>query len=107
MSERVVFITDEFRSNGFELAGLDNVYAVNSTEDVINLIESFNRINDIAIIMIQDKFIDFEMNFFKKLVKKGYPLILSLPSIASTLKASSEDQIQQLIRNTIGISIKL
>jgi V/A-type H+-transporting ATPase subunit F len=103
---RIALIADKNTVICFKLAGLKNVYSVESAEEAEIRIRELSENPDFTIILVTERIINQIQAAIKKITERKYPLIIPIPDVRGPI-AMKTDLIIELIKRKAGIEVKL
>jgi V/A-type H+-transporting ATPase subunit F len=102
----IALIADKNTVTCFKLAGLKNVYSVESAEEAERRIRELSENPDFAIILVTERIINQIQATIKKITERKYPLIIPFPNVKGPITMKT-DLIIELIKRKAGIEVKL
>ncbi len=103
---RIALIAGKDTSTCFRLAGLKDVYPATNAEEAENRLNDLLTQQDLAMILVAERFVDKIQNITAKATEYKYPLVVPIPDLTGTMPLKT-DFIVELVRSKAGIEIKL
>ncbi len=103
---RIALIADKNTVTCFKLAGLRDVYSVESAEEAERRIRELSEQPDFVIILVTERIVDQIHAVIEKITENKHQLIIPIPDVKgpTTMKT---DLIVELIKRKAGIEVKL
>ncbi len=98
-------VADRRTTTLFKLAGLKDVYPVESHEEAEKFIRRLVENPRFLIILVTDRIVNKIQEFIERIAENRYPLILPIPSVEG--QKIKTDLITRLIKRKAGIEFKL
>ena len=98
-------VADRRTTTLFKLAGLKDVYPVESHEEAEKFIRRLVENPRFLIILVTDRIVNKIQDFIERIAENRYPLILPIPSVEG--QKTKTDLITNLIKRKAGIEFKL
>ena len=105
-AKRIALVADERTVTVFRLAGLKDVYPVESDEDAEKCIYQVLKNPHILIVLVTESIVNKIQDVLEKMYANKYPLIIPIPSVEGRIKVKT-DLISKLIKQKAGIEFKL
>jgi len=103
---RIALIADRDTVACFRLAGLKDVYSVESAEEAERCIRQLSENPDFIIILVTERIVNQIQATIKKISESKFPLIIPFPDVRGPTKMKT-DLIVELIKRKAGIEVKL
>ncbi len=103
---RIALIADKNTVTCFKLAGLRDVYSVESAEEAERRIRELSEQTDFVIILVTERIVDQIHAAIEKITEHKYPLIIPIPDVRGPITMKT-DLIVELIKRKAGIEVKL
>lgn len=102
----VALITDKYRRTGFQLANIHNVFGVDNEYEGLRQVRKL--VNEMyGIILITDTVAPMDEPDFIMMLKKAFPAIIVMPTGYEQLDRDHIKNIEALIQQSVGLSVKL
>ncbi|MGC8816879.1 MAG: V-type ATP synthase subunit F [Candidatus Hadarchaeum sp.] len=107
MGFKIAVIGDLETITGFNLAGVQFAHVHTDKEKTLSRLEEFLSNEEIGLILITHRVAEeISPEFRRKIQEKGLlPLVLKIPDRSGYVPES--DELQELVRKTVGVEIKL
>lgn len=102
----VALITDKYRRTGFQLANIHNVFSVNDGYEALRQARKLVGEN-YGIILITDTVAPMDEPDFVVMLKQAFPAIIVMPTGYEQLDHDHIRNIEALIQQSVGLSVKL
>ena len=102
----IALVADKNTVTCFKLAGLKNVYCVETVEEAEKCIRELSEEPNLAIILVTERVVNQIYGTLEKIIERKYPLIVPIPNTRGPMTMKT-DLIIELIRRKAGIEIKL
>ena len=103
---RIALVADKNTVTCFKLAGLRDVYSVESAEEAERCIRELSMKPDFVIILVTERIVDQIHAAIEKTTERRYPLIIPIPDVRGPITMKT-DLIVDLIKRKAGIEVKL
>ena len=103
---KMALVADKNTVACFKLAGLKEVYPVDSAEEAETRVRELSEKTDVVILLITERIIDQIDAVIEKITERKRPLIVPIPDMGDPV-AMKTDLIIKLIRSKVGIEVKL
>jgi V/A-type H+-transporting ATPase subunit F len=103
---RIALIADKNTVTCFKLAGMSDVYSVESAEEAERRIRQLSEQPDFVIILVTERIVDQIHAAIEKITERKHPLIIPIPDVRGPTKMKT-DLIVELIKRKAGIEVKL
>lgn len=100
---KVVAVGSQDFVAGLKLAGVDEGYAVQDHAEADVRLSAITKRNDIALILLEERYALEIPNFYDKYLKLKQPVITVIPT--GKVREGSRDYMSELIRRTIGVEV--
>ncbi len=107
MNFRVAVITDKARFTGFRLASMGDIYAVEDQIEAKALLERLCDEEDIGMVVVSEHLVAEDDAEMDDMLRQSFPLVVPVPTSDCQIAGGTELRIEELLRRSIGISIKL
>lgn len=104
---KIAIITDNDRYLGFRLGSFSYIFGAKDILECKSLIYHLTDEKDYGIILVADKFISDTDQEMQLLLSKNFPLLIIIPASSSKREENPRQRILELIRRSIGYTIKL
>lgn len=98
-------VADRRTTTIFKLAGLKDVYPVESHEEAEKFIRRLVENPRVLIILVTERLVNKIQDFIERIAENKYPLIVPIPSVEG--QKVKTDLITNLIKRKAGIEFKL
>jgi len=105
-AKRIAIVADKRTVTVFRLAGLEDVYPVESYEDAEKCILQVSKNPNFLIVLVTERIVNIIQDVLDKIYENKYPLIVPLPSVEGRIKVKT-DLISKLIKRKAGIEFQL
>lgn len=102
----IALVADKNTATCFKLAGLEDAYFVENSEEAEKCIRELSEKPDLSIILVTERLVDQIYGAIEKITEHKYPLIVPIPDMRGPIKMKT-DLIIELIRRKAGIEVKL
>jgi vacuolar-type H+-ATPase subunit F/Vma7 len=106
LAKKIAIVADKRTITVFRLAGLEDVYPVDSYEDAEKCIHQVLKNPHYLIVLVTEKIVNKIQDVLEKMYEHKYPLIIPIPSVEGRIKVKT-DLISKLIKQKAGIEFKL
>ena len=103
---RIALIADRDTVACFKLAGLKDLYSVESAEEAERCIRQLGENPDFVIILVTERIVNQIQATIKKISESKFPIIIPFPDVQGPTKMKT-DLIVELIKRKAGIEVKL
>jgi vacuolar-type H+-ATPase subunit F/Vma7 len=103
---KIAFITDHQRYLGFRLASQSNIFYVPNDEECKKMVKKLFTDQNYGLILVSSSLYNHEDTEMKNFGKKTFPLLVEIPVSDENLSAYDETKIIEILRKSIGYSIK-
>ena len=103
---KIAIITDNDRYLGFRLGSFSYIYNAKDSIECKSLICQLTAEKDYGIILVADKFISTTDQEMQLLLARSFPLIIMVPTSSNNKEENSHERILELIKRSIGYTIK-
>lgn len=103
---RIALVADKRTATCFKLAGLRDVYHVESAEEAEKCVRALLEKSDITVVLITQRIVDQIDSTMKRIAESKYPVIIPIPDTKGPIRLRT-DPIVELIKRKTGIEIKL
>ena len=104
--EMVALVADRTTATFYRLAGLTNVFSVDSREEAEQRIHELSKASNYLIILITEPIARELQDVLERLADEKYPLYIPIPDVEERMTAKI-DLISNLIKRKAGIEFKL
>jgi vacuolar-type H+-ATPase subunit F/Vma7 len=105
-AKKIAIVADKRTITVFRLAGLEDVYPVDSYEDAEKCINQVLKNPNFFIVLVTERIVNKLQDVLEKMYENKYPLIIPIPSVEGQIKVKT-DLISMLIKQKAGIEFKL
>jgi len=100
-TRKIVAIVDKRFSPLMKILGIDNVYEIDSPENIAEIIKKIYEDRSIGIVIVQQSFAKYVVR------EEGdiYPIVIAIPDSPEYLSAQPIDFYRSLVRKYIGYEI--
>lgn len=105
-SEKVALVADRTTAIFYKLAGLKNIFPVDSSDEAEKCIRKLSENSIFLIILITEPIVNKLQDMLERVADMGYPLFIPIPDVENrgTVKI---DLIKNFIKRKVGIEFKL
>jgi vacuolar-type H+-ATPase subunit F/Vma7 len=102
----IALVADKNTATCFKLAGLKDVYCVETAEEAEKCIRELSEEPNLAMILVTERVVNQIYGTLEKIIERKYPLIVPIPDTGGSVTMKT-DLIVDLIRRKAGIEVKL
>lgn len=106
MKYKMVIICDSTRAQGFQLSAFNGIVVADAKEEAKKQILFLRTQLNVGLIITYDNLIDIEDPEIIEIQKQMFPLLVIIPN-SMNIGVSKEDRMIELLKRSIGISVKI
>lgn len=104
--KRVALVADKRTATFFRIAGLKDVYPVESYEEAEGCLRKVSKDPNFLIILVTERFVDKIRYVIEGITENRYPLIIPIPGVRDRVVVKT-DLINELVKRKGRIEFKL